>query len=305
MVCKRAGKKQYELYFIVAISVFLLISGCSSGAKTAKIKPATTTTAKGVMLRTNYSQSENLGISKLKDRLKSDGIKKETIDLIFNNKEFGFYDIVPKRFKINPEKKADSGEKTYEWYRKHFGVEWKKRDAKVFLETYMDELNKAEKKYGVDKRYVVSILGIESDFCKHRGAYKAVNALATLYVLVDRRKSFAYTQLKELIDYANKTGIPLYDLSSSYAGAIGCAQFIPSSLNNLFVGKDEKIENSNPFDMVDSIFSISYYLKKFGWDRTENNKTPSKNTKNWKAIRAYNHSDNYTMLVIEVAESLI
>jgi membrane-bound lytic murein transglycosylase B len=256
------------------------------------------------MIRTNYSEDEKLRISMLKDRLEADGISAETIDSIFTNEAFGFYDIVPKRFQKNPEKEADSGKKTYEWYRKHHGIDWKKRDAKAFLETYMHELNMAEKKYGVDKRYVVSILGIESDFCKHRGVYKAVNALTTLYVLVDRRKGFAYTQLKELIAYSNKTNISLYDLSSSYAGAIGCAQFIPSSLNNLFVGKDGKIENTNPFDIVDSIYSISHYLKEFGWDKDKNDKTPVRDTKNWGAIRAYNHSDNYTMLVIEVAESL-
>ncbi len=305
MVYESAERKHCKLHFVVVVSVLLLISGCSSGARTAKLKPAPTHDVKKIMIRISYSEGEKLRISMLKDRLEADGISVETIDSIFNNKEFGFYDIVPKRFKKNPEKEADSGEKTYEWYRKHHGIDWKKRDAKIFLETYADELNKAEKKYGVDKRYVVSILGIESDFCKHRGAYKAVNALATLYVLVDRRKGFAYTQLKELIHYSNKTGISLYNLSSSYAGAIGCAQFIPSSLNNLFVGKDEKIENSNPFDIVDSIYSISYYLKEFGWDRKQNNKTPLKNAKNWDAIRAYNHSDNYTMLVIEVAESLI
>lgn len=304
MVYESSERKHCKLYFIAVVSVVLLISGCSTGARTTKLTPAPPDNAKKIMIRTSYSEDEMLRISMLKDRLEADGISTETINSIFNDKAFGFYDIVPKRFKKNPERSADSGEKTYEWYRKHHGIEWKKRDAKDFMDTYRNELNMAEKKYGVDKRYVVSILGIESDFCKYRGAYKAVNALTTLYVLVDRRKGFAYTQLKELIAYSNKTNISLYDLSSSYAGAIGCAQFIPSSLNNLFVGKDEKIENTNPFDIVDSIYSISHYLKEFGWDKNINHKTPVKDTKNWDAIRAYNHSDNYTMLVIEVAESL-
>jgi membrane-bound lytic murein transglycosylase B len=298
-------KKFYKIKIIAVLSVTLLAFGCNSRAEINNVKFQVSGDVRNEMLRTNFSKDEKRGIKKLIKRLETDGIDKRSINTIFKNKEFGFYDIVPERFKKNPEKEADSGKKTYEWYRKHHGIEWKKRDAKDFIERYREELNKAEKKYGVDKRYVVSILGIESDFCKYRGKYKAVNALVTLYVLVDTRQSFAYTQLKEIIAYSSKTGISLYDLSSSYAGAIGCAQFIPSSLNNLFVGKDGIIENTDPFDIIDSIYSISHYLKEFGWDKNQNHKTPVKDTRNWKAIRAYNHSDNYTKLVIEVAESLI
>jgi membrane-bound lytic murein transglycosylase B len=87
-------------------------------------------------------------------------------------------------------------------------------------------------------------------------------------------------------------------------GAIGCGQFIPSSLNHYFVGRSGKIEEADPFDVTDCIYSIAYYLKRSRWDKSENGKTPQEGSKNWKAIRAYNHSDAYTRFVIETADRL-
>jgi membrane-bound lytic murein transglycosylase B len=79
----------------------------------------------------------------------------------------------------------------------------------------------------------------------------------------------------------------LFDFTSSYAGAIGCAQFIPASLNSYFVGRDGKIEKADPLDIVDCIYSVAYYLKVSGWDRTRNGKTPLKGSRNWKAIQPF------------------
>jgi membrane-bound lytic murein transglycosylase B len=303
---KRNIKNHLVVPFTVGLSALLLTMGCSKDNRITNFSslPPDYNYIRTIGLRNSFSEDEKKSISKLIEKLKADGIERKTINSIFNNEEFGFYYIVPKLFNRNPEKEADAGEKTYEWYRNHHGVEGKIREAKYFMERYMDMLVDAEKRYSVDKRYVVSILGVESDFCKNPGSYKAINSLVTQYVLIDRRRGFAYTQIKEIIEYSNKTGISLFEFSSSYAGAIGCAQFIPSSLNSLFVGKDEKIEKTNPFDIVDSIYSISYYLKKSGWDKSQTGKTPAKDSRNWKAIFAYNHSDNYTKLVIEVAESL-
>jgi membrane-bound lytic murein transglycosylase B len=172
------------------------------------------------------------------------------------------------------------------------------------MKDHTDALAGAEKKYGVDRRFIVSILGVESDFSRDPGRFKAVNSLLTQYLLIEKRKAYAYRELKEIIRYSKRTGLHFFDFTSSYAGAIGCAQFIPSSLNSYFVGKGGKIEKADPFDINDCIYSVAYYLKKSGWDRRRNNKTPAKGSRNWKAIRAYNHSDAYTRFVIEVAGRL-
>jgi membrane-bound lytic murein transglycosylase B len=255
-------------------------------------------------LRTGLTEDEKRKISRLKKDLRKDGIKRRTVDSIFNDAEFGLYDVGVALFGGNPEKEADSGKKTYEWYRECLGVEEKVRGAEEFIRNHMDALVNAEKKYGVDRRYIVSILGVESDFSRDPGRFKAINSLVTQYLLIEEREGYAYRELKEIIRYSKRTGIPLFDFGSSYAGAIGCAQFIPSSLNHYFVGEDGEIEKADPFDVIDCIYSVAYYLKASGWDRRQNGKTAVEGSRNWKAIRAYNHSDAYTRFVIDVASRL-
>ena len=295
----------YSRSLFVIILTILLYSSSGSAKQRSIIHGYTSpSSSKTIKARADFSELEKKYISKLQQNLKADGIATESINSIFGSREFGLYDNVPKFFNKNPEKEADSKRKTYEWYRKKHGVEKKIHDANNFLNRYMDVLTDAENKYGVDRRYIVSILGVESDFSINVGRYKAVNSFVTQYVHISRRRNFALKQLKEIITYAKRTNIPLFEFRSSYAGAIGCGQFIPSSLNTLFVGQQEHIESANPFNTVDCIYSISNYLKKSGWDKSQNNKLPTKGSKNWKAIRAYNHSDNYTRLIIEIAESL-
>jgi membrane-bound lytic murein transglycosylase B len=258
----------------------------------------------GITLRTALTEDEKRKLSGLKKDLEKDGVERKTIGLIFKNNEFGLYDVSVALFGENPEKKADSGEKTYEWYSRCLGVEDRITRAGEFMETHKASLAGAEKRYGVERSYIVSILSVESDFSRDPGRFKAVNSLVTQYLLVEGRRGYAYRQLKEIIRYSKRTGIPFFDFISSYAGAIGCAQFIPGSLNSYFVGRDGRIEKADPFDIIDCIYSVAYYLKVAGWDRTRNGKTPLKGSRNWKAIHAYNHSDVYTRLVIEMARRL-
>ena len=49
---------------------------------------------------------------------------------------------------------------------------------------------------------------------------------------VDYRAEFARAQLKELIEFVNRKKIDVFELKSSYAGAMSFAQFIPIPLTN-------------------------------------------------------------------------
>ena len=82
------------------------------------------------------------------------------------------------------------------------------------------------------------------------------------------------------------------ELKSSWAGAIGIPQFIPTSYLDFGVdgNKDGKI---NLFDLEDAFHSVANYLIKNGW---ENNTL--------QAIYSYNHSLNYVMGVKAYAEEL-
>ena len=243
------------------------------------------------------SKDKIVKIDELKTRLKSDGYD---IDSLINNENFEFYERIERLFKKNPENET---KKTYSWYRQVLKLEDKIKKAPAFMAKHEPELKNAEQKFDVDKNFIVGILGIESGFTdkKQVGRYKAFNALVTQYVI--GRKKFAVREIKELIKFTEKTKTPIFDLYSSYAGAIGYAQFIPSSLNSLFVGKEGITGKANPMDMDDCIHSIAHYLKESGWDNKQSKKTHIRKSRNWKAIFAYNHSSWYVKAVTEIAYS--
>lgn len=257
-----------------------------------------------ITLRKELSEQEKNKLAVLKKNLRADGFEAGVIESIFDHPEFGLYDISEALFRWSPERVTGLGRETYEWYRTCLGVDEKIKRAKEFMDGHKDMLADVEEKYGVSPRYIVSILGLESDFSKTTGKFKAVNSLVSQYLLIDERKKFAYRELGEIIRYSQKSGKPLFDFNSSYAGAVGCAQFIPSSLNSYFVGKRGRIEKADPYDVDDCVYSIAYYLKKSGWDKRRNEEPLVEGSRNWRAIRAYNPSDAYTRLIIEIAQSL-
>src|SRR5690625_8044129 len=72
----------------------------------------------------------------------------------------------------------------------------------------------------------------------------------------DYRSKFARAQLEELLIFIRDRNIDVFELKSSYAGAMSYAQFIPYSLNRWFVGDDI-------FDMHNNIQSVANYLFHF------------------------------------------
>ena len=261
--------------------------------------------ADALEISVNFSGDEQRKISELKSRLLKENLSYETIDSILENENLELHRGIVKSFGKNPEKDFSVGKINYAEYRKKIGLDAKIRDAPAFSNRYKNELDDAERIYGIDQKYIIAILGIESSFGESKtiSAYKAINSLVTQYILT-KRQDFAYEQIKELIIYSQRTGIPIFAFDSSYAGAIGIAQFIPSSLNRAFVGKNGNVNKANPMDMVDCIYSVANYLRMAGWDTAENGKTPVKGSKNWQAIYKYNNSEAYVQAVIELANSL-
>lgn len=294
-------KKTLYLSLVSLIFCFSLFPAPQAAAQGRCAGATVVAVMKEVPIRSVLTRKEQAVLRHLKKELIKEGIKRETVEAIFSSPHFGLNDVGIKLSKNNPEKKVASGEATYQWYKKCFGLENRITSYEEFIDEHKDDLKGAEEKYGVDARYIVSILGVESDFARDRGRFKAVNALTTQYLLNKKRKGYAFRQLVELINYSLMIKKPLYDITSSYMGAIGCGQFIPSSLNHYFVGFSGKVEEADPFNVTDCIYSIAYYLMRSRWDKSENGKTPTKGSKNWKAIRAYNHSDAYTRFVIETA----
>lgn len=164
---------------------------------------------------------------------------------------FEIYDGIGDRFRKSAERKIGS----LEDYLQVLGFDNKKARIGEFMATHSDALQEAENTYDIPKYVIAAIIGIESDFGQNIGSYNPLNVYVSMYS-EDYRADFAKAQLEELLLFTNRNNIDVFELKSSYAGAMSFGQFIPYSINHWFVGDDI-------FDMEDNIHSIANYLAHF------------------------------------------
>ncbi len=134
-----------------------------------------------------------------------------------------------------------------------------------FMHKFHDTLIRAYKRYGVEPEYIVATIGIESEYGVMRGDYFVFDRLVHLsFDKNDRRAKFYRKQLIALLRLSAKEDINPKDIRGSSSGAIGLAQFIPSTYKAFAVdfNKDGKKQMNN---VVDAIGSIAYYFKRHGW----------------------------------------
>ncbi len=201
------------------------------------------------------------------------------INSLLEDPRFQIYEDIAERFKKSAEKKSH----TLDSYKKILGFESKARQLNQFIEKHSEQLNKAEQQYDISANVIAAIIGIESDFGKNIGSYNPFNAYVSMYAK-GYRQDFAKAQIVELLKFTERNNIDVFELKSSYAGAMAYAQFIPYSLNKWFVGDDI-------FDMNNNIMSVANYLSYFK-ERTGNIET---------AVLRYNPSSLYTQAVLDLA----
>lgn len=170
---------------------------------------------------------------------------------LLDDPQFEIYDGIGDRFRKSAEKKIG----TLEDYKRVLGFDDKKGRIGAFMTTYSSPLQEAQETYQIPKYVIAAIIGIESDFGKNIGRYNPLNVYVSMYN-EDYRADFAKAQLEELLIFTNRNNIDVFELKSSYAGAMSYGQFIPYSINRWFVGEDI-------FDMTNNIHSIANYLAHF------------------------------------------
>lgn len=164
---------------------------------------------------------------------------------------FEIYDGIGDRFRKSAEKKIG----TLKDYQRVLGFDDKKSRIGDFMNSYSSSLQEAENTYQIPKYVIAAIIGIESDFGQNIGRFNPLNVYVSMYT-EDYRADFAKAQLEELLVFTNRNNIDVFELKSSYAGAMSYGQFIPYSINRWFVGDDI-------FDMKNNIHSIGNYLAHF------------------------------------------
>ncbi len=138
-----------------------------------------------------------------------------------------------------------------------------------YWKKYSATLRRAEKTYGVPQEIILGVLGVETQFGQNLGRFRALDALTTLAFAYPRRADFFRDELEQYLLLAREQGFDLLSVQSSYAGALGIPQFMPSSYRRYAVdfNHNGKIDIMN--EPEDAIGSVASYLKQYGWRDNE------------------------------------
>src|SRR2546423_3548456 len=132
-------------------------------------------------------------------------------------------------------------------------------------------LRLAEERYGVPPEVVVGIVGVETIYGQQLGAFRIVDALATLAFDFPAgrrdRSAFFRDELEAFLALCRDQGVDPLAWRGSYAGAIGMPQFMPSSIAAHAVDFDGDGRIDLHGDAADVIGSVAHFLAEAGWQR--------------------------------------
>jgi lytic murein transglycosylase len=121
-----------------------------------------------------------------------------------------------------------------------------------------------EKRHGVPGRFLLAIWGRESGFGSAKIPHNAFEVLATKAFLSTRREMFTEELLAALV-MAERHDVPLDRMRSSWAGALGQPQFLPSSYLKYAADGDGDGKTDIWRSDADTLASMANYLAKSGW----------------------------------------
>lgn len=197
--------------------------------------------------------------------------------------------------------------------------------GRIFIKENKESLSSVEKRFGTSPQIITAILIVESKLGNYPMRFNVATAYANLASLLDpvylgeiqKRYAGEYPQLNDkdtikrtqdkakwaldelhhLVQIANELKIDPLSIMGSFAGAIGPAQFIPSTFRTYGIDGDED-GICNPFNMKDAKASIGNYLESSGWSEG----APLEIKR--KAVWNYNHSQVYVNTVMLLYDEL-
>ena len=244
----KASLLSYLLIFWLALVCFL-----PAFAHTPEIKPIDFEASKEVNDFIDYMVSRH-------------GFTRDELKPIFNQVQFNAKSL--QLIKPAPVTKP----KNWMAYRARFIEPIRIKAGVKFWNKYEEELNRAEKQFGVPAHIIVGIIGVETVFGKNVGKFRVVDVLATLGFTYpetshrEARMTYFRAELEHVLLFSREFGIDPFSLLGSYAGAIGWPQFMPSSIRQYAVDFDGngKIDLRN--SPIDAIGSVAHFLSQHGWE---------------------------------------
>jgi membrane-bound lytic murein transglycosylase B len=269
------------------------------------------------LIRTPASGAETTPefFASLQDRLIRDGFNAEDIHGIYAQPGVGFEIQGVALFFRHSESRLD-----YDQFLKSRRIQM----ARDYMIVHSGAFASAEDQYGVPRQIITAIMLVETQLGMLVGNQTVFNILSTMAALddpavreifwkelpregrltrkafqkkADRKSSWAYNELKALLQYVQAEKMDPVAIRGSYAGAMGYCQFMPSNALQLGVdgNGDARIDL---FDHTDAIASIGNYLKHHGW------KPGLTRQQQFQVILKYNYSKPYASTILKIADQL-
>lgn len=136
------------------------------------------------------------------------------------------------------------------------------------MEQHAGLLHRLEEQYGVPPQILTAIWGIETNYGHQLGSFNMVEALANL-AFAGPRAEYGRRELLAALQMAQQQHIDPAMMSSSWAGAFGQTQFVPTT----FLKYGVRGNGNGPIDLWDSVAdalaSTANYLQQSGWQAGE------------------------------------
>ena len=261
------------------------------------------------------NHQKNWKFNSLAARLIDDGFAPEMIKRLYQNPQTAFETRGVSLYFVHSEAKLDYDQ---------FSNNWSIRQAKKYLKKHQHSLEAIEQAFGVDKHVITAIILVETGLGNTLGNRSIFNTLSSLASLkdpalrddfwkifknkdditkkqfeqrADRKAGWAYRELKAFLTYTGRENFDPLTLKGSYAGALGIAQFMPTTAI-AYARDGDQDGRIDLYNHADAMASIASFLKRFGWQpgiRTDKAK---------KVIYRYNHSDYYVDTIIKIRDIL-
>jgi lytic murein transglycosylase len=137
-------------------------------------------------------------------------------------------------------------------------------EGRTLLARHAQTLVQVERDLGVDKHVVLAIWGRETAYGSHRLPHYAIKALATQAYL-GRRKEMFRNELLHALRLIEERVIAPEAMRSSWAGAMGLPQFMPSEYHLWAYDLDKDGRKDIWNSIPDALASAANQLKEKGW----------------------------------------
>jgi membrane-bound lytic murein transglycosylase B len=159
--------------------------------------------------------------------------------------------------------------KNWAAYRARFVEPKRIRAGLEFWRANEQWLQRAEARFGVPAELIVGLIGVETIYGQQMGSFRTIDALATLSFDFPTgrrdRSSFFRDELEAFLLLSRRDDVDPQQVRSSYAGAIGMGQFMPSSWIKYAIDFDGDGHINLHTSTADVIGSVANYMAQFGW----------------------------------------